>query len=96
MLEPKGKEIPENDFFLTPSCILGAVNPGTEVLISRIYDLLGLRWKASGDTPESQCTCCTGILSHDDVMSIESTLLVVARLWSVAAQWGFETSPLPA
>jgi len=38
------KEIPQNDFFLTPSCILGAVNPGTEVLIGRIYDLLGLRW----------------------------------------------------
>jgi heterodisulfide reductase subunit B len=88
-LEATGKEIPENDFFLTPSCILGAINPGTEVLISRLYSLLGLRWKAAGDTPESQCTCCTGILSHGDVMSIESTLLVVARLWSVAAEMRF-------
>ncbi len=84
------KEIPENDFFLTPSCILGAINPGTEVLISRIYDLLDLRWKAAGDRPDSQCTCCTGILSHGDVMSMESTLLVVARLWSIAAELGFE------
>jgi len=83
------KEIPENDFFLTPSCVLGAVNPGTEVLISRIYQFLGLRWKAAGDTPESQCTCCTGILSHGDVMTAESTLLVVARLWSIAAAMGF-------
>jgi|CZKD01.1.fsa_nt_gi heterodisulfide reductase subunit B len=84
------KEIPENDFFLTPSCILGAINPGTELLISRIYDLLGLRWTAAGDRPDSQCTCCTGILSHGDVMSMESTLLVVARLWSIAAELGFQ------
>jgi len=84
------KEIPENDFFLTPSCILGAINPGTELLISRIYDFLGLRWTAAGNRPDSQCTCCTGILSHGDVMSMESTLLVVARLWSIAAELGFE------
>ncbi len=84
------KEIPENDFFLTPSCILGAINPGTEILISRIYDLLGLRWKAAGDRAESQCTCCTGFSSHGDLISIESTLLVTARLWSVAAEVGVE------
>jgi heterodisulfide reductase subunit B len=88
--EPTTKEIPENDFFLTPSCILGAINPGTEVLISRIYQLLGLRWKAAGDRRESECTCCTGILSHGDIMSMESTLLVVARLWSIAAELGLE------
>ena len=84
------KVIPENDFFIPPSCILGAINPSTEVIITRIFDLLGLRWKAAGVGPESQCTCCTGILSHGDIMSIESTLLVVARLWSVAAEMGFE------
>lgn len=82
--------IPENDYFLTPSCVLGALNPGTEVLISRIYDLLGLRWKALGKDARSQCTCCTGISSHGDVMSMESTLLVVARLWAIAAEMGFE------
>ncbi len=84
------KEIPDNDYFLTPSCILGAINPGTELLISRIYDLLGVRWRAAGDRPDSQCTCCTGILSHGDVMSMESTMLVVARLWSIAAELGLE------
>lgn len=84
------KEIPQNDFFLTPSCILGAVNPGTEVLISRIYDLLGLRWKTAGDRAESKCTCCTGFSSHGDLISIESTLLVAARLWSIAAELGLE------
>jgi heterodisulfide reductase subunit B len=84
------KEIPENNFFLTPSCILGAINPATETLIGRIYDLLGLRWTAAGDRLDSQCTCCTGILSHGDVISMESTLLVVARLWSIAAELGFD------
>ena len=88
--ETTTKEIPENDFFLTPSCILGAINPGTEVLISRIYQLLGLRWKTAGNRRESECTCCTGILSHGDIMSMESTLLVVARLWSIAAELGLE------
>src|SRR5208283_3003088 len=63
---------------------------GTEVLISRIYDLLGLHWKAAGDSPKSQCTCCTGFSSHGDLISIESTLLVTARLWSVAAEIGVE------
>jgi len=82
--------VPENDYFLTPSCVLGALNPGTEMLISRIYNVLGLRWKASGPSARSQCTCCTGISSHGDVMSMESTLLVVARLWSIAAEMGFE------
>lgn len=88
--ETTTEEIPENDFFLTPSCILGAINPGTEALISRIYHLLGLRWKAAGNRRESECTCCTGILSHGDIMSMESTLLVVARLWSIAAELGLE------
>jgi len=84
------KEIPENDFFLTPSCILGVFNPGSEVLIGRIYDLLGLRWRAAGDRAESQCTCCTGFSSHGEVISIESTLLVAARIWSIAAELGIE------
>jgi len=65
------------------------LNPGTEVLIGRIYDLLGLRWK-TGRGPSSQCSCCSGILSHGDVMTIESTLLVVARIWSIAAELGLE------
>lgn len=84
------EEIPSDNFFLTPSCILGAVNPGTEVLIGRIYDLLGLRWRAAGDEPESQCTCCTGFSSHSGMVSTESTILVAARIWSVAAEMGLD------
>ena len=89
---PPGKradEVPRDDLFITPSCILGAINPATETLIPRLYDLLGLRWKtASG--PGTECTCCSGILSHGDVITIESTLLVVARIWSLAADLGLE------
>ena len=84
------KEIPSDDYYLTTSCVLGTLNPGTEVLITRIYDLLGLHWGITPTTPASQCTCCTGISSHGDIMAFESTLLVVARLWSVAAELGFK------
>jgi len=84
------KPIPDDGFYFTTSCILGALNPATEPLITRIYDTLGLRWRIAPNRPESQCTCCSGILSHGDVITFESTLLVVARLWSVAAELGFE------
>ena len=84
------KEIPADDFYLTTSCILGVINPATEVLITRIYDLLGLHWGLASARPASQCTCCSGIATHGDVMAFESTLLVVARIWSLAAELGFE------
>jgi heterodisulfide reductase subunit B len=87
---PKTKEIPDNDYFLTQSCILGALNAGTEVLISRIYDLLGLRWNIAGNGPNSQTTCCTGITSHGDIMPMEGTLMVVGRIWALAAELGLE------
>ncbi len=82
--------IPLNNFFVTPSCVLGAINPAAEILITKIYDVLGLKWKIAGDGSESQCTCCTGILSHGDIISIESTLLVVARMWAIAYDLGIE------
>jgi heterodisulfide reductase subunit B len=90
VIEPsRTKPIPENGYFLTPSCVIGAVNPSTEILLSRIYDALGLKWSAAGNRPESQCTCCTGLSSHSEIVTIETTLLVVARIWSVAAEMGF-------
>jgi heterodisulfide reductase subunit B len=81
--------VPPDDYLFTPSCILGALNPTTEVLATKLFDLLGLTWGMSGG-PDAQCTCCSGILSHGDVITPESTLLVVARIWSVAAQLGFK------
>ncbi len=35
-------------------------------------------------------TCCSGIVTHGNVFTVESSLLVVARLWSVCAEAGLE------
>jgi heterodisulfide reductase subunit B len=35
-------------------------------------------------------TCCSGIVTHGNVFTTESSLLVVARLWSVCAEAGLE------
>ncbi|MBN2528075.1 MAG: heterodisulfide reductase subunit B [Deltaproteobacteria bacterium] len=78
-------------FYLTPSCILGSFSPAIEPLISTIYELLGIRGKDTVGKPESQGTCCSGILFHGDVITLESTLMIVARLWHVAAEAGFDS-----
>lgn len=84
------KPIPEDGYYLPASCVLGAFSPAVEPLITRIYDFLGRRWAMGAVAPESQNTCCSGIVTHGNVFTIESSLLVVARLWSVAAEAGFE------
>jgi heterodisulfide reductase subunit B len=84
------KNIPEDSYFLTPSCILGVYYPSTEAMIPRLFDLLDLDW-GTNLSPEAMCTCCTGIAYHGDVMTIEGTLLTVARIWSVAQEAGYDT-----
>jgi heterodisulfide reductase subunit B len=84
------KEIPEDDYFFLPSCILGVGYPGAEVALPRLFDRLGLKW-AWNLKPESVCTCCSGIAYHGDITTIESTLLTVARLWSLAQEAGSDT-----
>jgi heterodisulfide reductase subunit B len=84
------KPIPDDDYYVTQSCVTGAFSPSTEPLITRIYDLLGRRWAIHGPDPQSQNTCCSGISTHGDVFTIESTLLTVGRLWSIAAGMGLE------
>jgi heterodisulfide reductase subunit B len=69
---------------------MGTFSPSTEPLIARIYDLLGRRWAIHGVGAASGNTCCSGIATHGDIFTIESTLLTVARLWAVAAEAGFE------
>ena len=76
--------------FVAPSCITGALNPATEVLVTRCLSQLGIRW-GMGGTGRSQVSCCTGILYHGDVATLETSLLVIARLWSIAAELGFGT-----
>ena len=43
-----------------------------------------------GSGPASLNTCCSGIVTHGNVFTVESSLLVVARLWSVCAEAGYE------
>jgi len=84
------KEIPEDGYFLLPSCVLAVSYPGAEATIPRLFDLLDLDWNWNLK-PESMCTCCSGIAYHGDVTTIESTLLTTARLWSLAQEAGYET-----
>jgi len=84
------KEIPDDGYFLLPSCILAVGYPGSEATIPRLFDLLDLDWNWNLK-PESMCTCCSGIAYHGDVATIESTLLTTARLWSLAQEAGYET-----
>ncbi len=81
------KEIPDNNYFLTYSCILSSFYPASEVMVGRIYDLLGVNWKNTNDS-NSAWSCCSGIGYHGDIMPIEATLLTVARLWSLAQNAG--------
>jgi len=83
------KDIPDDGYFLTLSCILGALYPGSEAMLPKVYDLLGLNWGTS-PKPESGWTCCSGIAYHGDIMPIEGTLLTVARLWSIAQEIGVD------
>jgi len=84
------KPIPDDGYYLTTSCVMGAFNPAIEPLVARTYDLLGRRWAMGGTGPASLNTCCSGIVTHGNVFTIESSLLVVARLWSLCAEAGYE------
>ena len=84
------KPIPDDGFYLTSSCVMGTFAPAVEPLVARVYDLLGRRWAMGGTGPASLNTCCSGIVTHGNVFTVESSLLVVARLWSVCAEAGFE------
>ena len=84
------KHIPSDGLLVTPSCITGALNPATEVLVTRCFSQLGIRWGMGGAEGRSQTSCCTGILFHGDVATLETSLLVIGRLWSIAADLGFE------
>jgi len=84
------KPIPDDGYYLTSSCVMGTFAPAVEPLITRIYDLLGRRWAMGGTGAASLNTCCSGIVTHGNVFTTESSLLVVARLWSVCAEAGLE------
>jgi heterodisulfide reductase subunit B len=84
------KEIPEDSYYLTLSCILGSLYPGSEAMMPKLYDMLEVNW-GTNPSARSGWTCCTGIGYHGDVMTIESMLLTVARLWSISQEMGLKT-----
>ena len=77
------KSIPEGGYYLTLSCIMGSFFPGSESMIPRVYDLLGVRWGTNPDA-RSGWTCCTGIAYHGDVMPIEGLALIGAAVAGAA------------
>lgn len=87
--EKYSKNIPEDNYFLTLSCILGSFYPASETMVPKIYDLLNINWKTQYES-KSGWSCCTAIGYHGDIMPIESTLLTVARLWSIAQEAGMQ------
>ncbi|HTV12809.1 MAG TPA: heterodisulfide reductase-related iron-sulfur binding cluster [Acidimicrobiales bacterium] len=84
------KAIPDDGYYVPASCVMGTYSPSVEPLVGRLYDLLGRRWAMSATAPASKNTCCSGIVTHGGAFTVESSLLVVARLWSVAAEAGFD------
>lgn len=83
------KDIPDDHYFLTFSCILGSFYPASETMVPAIYDLLDVNWKTQYES-KSGWSCCTAIGYHGDIMPIEATLLTVARLWSIAQNAGMK------
>lgn len=84
------KPIPDDGYYMPASCVMGTFSPAVEPLVGRLYDLLGRRWAMGGLSLRSQNTCCSGIAFHGGIFTAESTLLVVARLWSLCAEAGFD------
>lgn len=84
------RNIPQDKYFLTLSCILTSFYPASETMIPRIFDMLGLTWTMGSEKPESGWTCCSAISYHGDIMPIESLLLVAGRQWSIAREAGME------
>lgn len=84
------KTIPENNYYLTFSCILGTFYPASEIMVSKVYDMLGINWTTTYES-KNGWTCCTGIGFHGDIMPIEASVLTIARLWSLAKDMGMDT-----
>ena len=80
------KEIAEDHFFYERSCIRQTFFPGSEAAVLRILrDELG---KDICDNPHQHT--CTGIGYHSDVVPFETTMTVVARLFSLMTECGYE------
>ena len=80
------KEIADDHYFYERSCIRQTFFPGSEAAFLKI-----LREELGKDIKdEANQHTCTGIGYHSDVVPIETTMTVVARLFSLMTEDGYE------
>jgi heterodisulfide reductase subunit B len=78
------KEIASDDYFYARSCIRQNFFPASETTFLRVLrEELG---KTIQEDPRH--TTCTGIVYHSDLVTIETTMTVIARQFSLMAQTG--------
>ena len=81
------KEIPDDRYFYERSCIRQTFFPGSEAAFLRILrEELG---KDILDNPHLHT--CTGIGYHTDIVPLETTMTVVARILSLMRECGYDT-----
>ena len=80
------KNIANDHYFYIRSCIRQNLFPGSETAFMRIMrDELG-----KDIFEDANHTTCTGIGYHTDVVPIETTMTVVARLFALMTERGYE------
>ncbi len=80
------KAIADNHFFYERSCIRQTFFPGSETAFLRI-----MREELRKDIrDEANQHTCTGIGYHTDIVPLETTMTVVARLFSLMSDAGYE------
>jgi heterodisulfide reductase subunit B len=80
------KEIANDHYFYCRSCIRQTFFPGSETTFLKIMrDVLGkdIQESAGGHT-------CTGIGYHSDIVPFETTMTMIARLFALMTEQGYE------
>ncbi len=80
------KEIADDHYFYERSCIRQTFFPGSEAAFVKIVrDVLG---KDLHDNPHLHT--CTGIGYHSDIVPLETTMTIVARIFSIMQEEGYQ------
>ena len=80
------KEIADDHFYYARSCIRQNFFPGSEATFLRL--MREVLEKDVKDDPRH--TTCTGIAYHSDLVPLETTMTVIARLFSLMTEAGYE------
>ena len=80
------KEIADNNYFYCRSCIRQTFFPGAEAVFLKV-----MREELGKDVYDSAHThTCTGIGYHGDIVPLETTMTMVARLFALMTEQGYE------